>query len=164
MDIFESLENLNVSEECFEDIVSIVEELLNERNYMNRQHKQNWEISKIPGSYNDNASKLADTEVNIKRLKRFAAPKEDDPLEQSQNKKALDTAVKSMSKESHELLGRKRYSDPLKDLSSLIRDARRHKGMTRSMSKKILRKDIENKKAEREGTPPLSRAIENGYI
>ena len=30
MNIFESLENLNVSEECFEDIVRIVEELLSE--------------------------------------------------------------------------------------------------------------------------------------
>ena len=30
MDIFESLENLNVSEECFEDIAGLVEEYLNE--------------------------------------------------------------------------------------------------------------------------------------
>ena len=30
MDIFESLENLNVSEECFDDIIGIVEEILNE--------------------------------------------------------------------------------------------------------------------------------------
>ena len=30
MDIFESLENLNVSEECLEDILSIVEEVINE--------------------------------------------------------------------------------------------------------------------------------------
>lgn len=30
MDIFESLENLNVSEECFEDIVGLVEEYINE--------------------------------------------------------------------------------------------------------------------------------------
>ena len=30
MDIFESLENLNVSEECFEDIVSIVEDILSQ--------------------------------------------------------------------------------------------------------------------------------------
>lgn len=30
MNIFESLENLNVSEACFEDIVKIVEEMINE--------------------------------------------------------------------------------------------------------------------------------------
>ena len=30
MDIFESLENLNVSEECFDDIMGIVEEIINE--------------------------------------------------------------------------------------------------------------------------------------
>ena len=29
MDIFESLENLNVSEECFDDIINMVEEILN---------------------------------------------------------------------------------------------------------------------------------------
>ena len=33
MDIFESLENLNVSEECFDDIMGIVEEFLNESTY-----------------------------------------------------------------------------------------------------------------------------------
>ena len=31
--IFESLENLNVSEECFKDIISIVEAILDESNY-----------------------------------------------------------------------------------------------------------------------------------
>lgn len=30
MDIFEGLENLNVSEECFDDIISMIEELLSE--------------------------------------------------------------------------------------------------------------------------------------
>lgn len=30
MDIFENLENLNVSEECFDDIMDIVEEIINE--------------------------------------------------------------------------------------------------------------------------------------
>lgn len=30
MDIFESLESLNVSEECFDDIVTMVEAMLNE--------------------------------------------------------------------------------------------------------------------------------------
>lgn len=33
MDIFESLEELNISEECFEDIINIVEEYINELNY-----------------------------------------------------------------------------------------------------------------------------------
>ena len=31
MDIFESLENLNVSEGCFDEIVGIVEEIINEQ-------------------------------------------------------------------------------------------------------------------------------------
>ena len=32
MNIFESLENLNVSEECFDDIINIVEEIINQLN------------------------------------------------------------------------------------------------------------------------------------
>ena len=47
MDIFESLENLNVSEECFDDIVSIVEEILSEeddfeffQNYMKKEREK----------------------------------------------------------------------------------------------------------------------------
>lgn len=35
MDIFENLENLNVSEECFDDIVSMVEAMLNEKDSLN---------------------------------------------------------------------------------------------------------------------------------
>ena len=33
MDILESLENLNVSEECFKDIIELIEDLLDESNY-----------------------------------------------------------------------------------------------------------------------------------
>ena len=40
MDIFESLENLNVSEECFNDIVSIVEEKLEDRMTMGELRKK----------------------------------------------------------------------------------------------------------------------------
>ena len=36
MDIFESLENLNVSEECFNDIVGLVEEYLNEEGFLSK--------------------------------------------------------------------------------------------------------------------------------
>ena len=43
MNIFESLENLNVSEECFNDIVGIVEEIINERNKENRKARRKWE-------------------------------------------------------------------------------------------------------------------------
>ena len=35
MNIFESLENLNVSEECFNDIMDIVEEILSEKDSLN---------------------------------------------------------------------------------------------------------------------------------
>jgi hypothetical protein len=40
MDIFESLKNLNVSEECFDDIMGIVEEILSEDiyDYIQKKH------------------------------------------------------------------------------------------------------------------------------
>ena len=40
MDIFESLKNLNVSEECFEDIVGLVEEYINETKKANKIKQQ----------------------------------------------------------------------------------------------------------------------------
>ena len=57
MDIFENLENLNVSEECFDEIMGIVEELLSERvtvgqlataaaNRMERERVKNDEANK----------------------------------------------------------------------------------------------------------------------
>ena len=48
MNIFENLEQLNVSEECFEDILNIVEDYILERNKENRQKKKDWEINKTP--------------------------------------------------------------------------------------------------------------------
>lgn len=54
MNIFESLENLNVSEECFDDIIGIVEELLSE-NLINKRDQ--YHISK---------KSVADTEKELK--------------------------------------------------------------------------------------------------
>ena len=39
MDIFESLENLPVSESCFEDIISIVEEIISESQFGSKYHR-----------------------------------------------------------------------------------------------------------------------------
>lgn len=50
MDIFESLENLNVSEECFDDIMGIVEEIIDEI---------------LVGDYKEKGA--GDSEVNVKR-------------------------------------------------------------------------------------------------
>jgi hypothetical protein len=49
MDIFESLENLNVSEECFEDIVGIVEDLLGvtQKNLKNARSKYEKLVGRI---------------------------------------------------------------------------------------------------------------------
>ena len=39
MDVFESLENLNVSEECFDSIMGIVEEIISENIYQDIEDK-----------------------------------------------------------------------------------------------------------------------------
>ena len=50
MDIFESLENLNVSEECFDEIMGLVEEILSE---------STWDqIEKVHGTYGPSNYKL----------------------------------------------------------------------------------------------------------
>ena len=58
MNIYESLENLNVSEECFDDIMGIVEEILSEGNNLanvvaRAQDKQDKVMSGIPVSQKD---------------------------------------------------------------------------------------------------------------
>ena len=45
MDIFESLENLPVSEECFDEIIGIVEEILSESNRARRYGQKNTNIN-----------------------------------------------------------------------------------------------------------------------
>lgn len=59
MDILESLENLNVSEECFDDIMGIVEEVINEidNSTVASMYKKRREIEKKA----DNMSDYADT-------------------------------------------------------------------------------------------------------
>ena len=47
MSIFESLENLNVSEECFDDIMGIVEELLSEGDNLKDVVKRAWKDKKL---------------------------------------------------------------------------------------------------------------------
>ena len=51
MDIFESLENLNVSEECFEDIIGIVEEYISEKTSEPSEQPGYYTGSKTLGSY-----------------------------------------------------------------------------------------------------------------
>ena len=53
MDIFESLESLNVSEECFDEIIAMVEELILERNKENREAKKKWELNNGKGYHTD---------------------------------------------------------------------------------------------------------------
>ena len=68
MDIFESLENLQVSEACFEDIIGLVEEHINERSEVNKIKKNGYEnnLAGINNEYKDNVQN------KIKGLKKDA--------------------------------------------------------------------------------------------
>ena len=59
MDIFESLENLSVSEECFDDIMDIVEEILSEDLWK--------QIEKVHGTYGPSNYKLYQAARNSKQ-------------------------------------------------------------------------------------------------
>ena len=71
MDIFESLENLNVSEECFEDIVGIVEEYIHEILVGTDEYGKKVDPEKGAG-----AKDFYDGQYSMKRaLKKHFAPK-----------------------------------------------------------------------------------------
>lgn len=76
MNIFESLNNLEVSEACFEDIIALVEELIFERNKENRRKKKEWELNRTSGTghpmYSGDKKKgVARTERTIKNLQKI---------------------------------------------------------------------------------------------
>ena len=61
MDIFESLENLNISEECFNDIMDIVEEIISERDAFTRPRAAKNSIEGRTKKYNDSYDKYYNT-------------------------------------------------------------------------------------------------------
>ena len=93
MDIFESLENLNVSEECFKDIINIVEKRINEvsdeladKVLLNRA----WNAGVSAGKTLSHKSKKLNKEADTNREKFFKSRelwnKRDARLNHSQNK------------------------------------------------------------------------------
>lgn len=71
MDIFESLENLNVSEECFNDIMGIVEDLLSTINKSNKSAKEKETLKK---KAEDNQEKELHTLHNYKKMEGAKVP------------------------------------------------------------------------------------------
>ena len=83
MDIFESLENLNVSEECFDEIMGIVEEVINEvsKDYLNdKREKANVKVTKAiirhgktmtPENPKGNPHLMKIRQDSIDRLKKY---------------------------------------------------------------------------------------------
>ena len=70
MDIFESLENLNVSEECFDEIMGLVEALISEDRYVDtKTRKLTPEVEK---SANAMIAKIKPQERHLKKERRGA--------------------------------------------------------------------------------------------
>ena len=96
MNIFESLENLDVSEECFDDILGLVEELLNEGsnlyNLVKRAEDNN--DAPYPNSYSDEYKRKRERlkEIlgngNAERLKDIALDKIKDSKSYKVNKRS----------------------------------------------------------------------------
>ena len=63
--IFESLENLNVSEECFNSILSIVEEIISEYDEKDRAEAANKVIPKRQQAFNAACAKLSKIQDKI---------------------------------------------------------------------------------------------------
>ena len=92
MDIFESLENLNVSEECFEDIVNLVEAIIDEGIKDEVKNHQKWSGGGATFSYKgNNYSYFPDREVP---LQKEGTTKD----ERGHVTKALDTANNKFEK------------------------------------------------------------------
>ena len=152
MDIFESLENLNVSEECFDDIMGIVEEILLERNQENKQKKKEWELKRgavEPGSYvKDNRDRtIPMRELTIKQLKKHA----------DKEHPAVQGAVDEIAKANRVALGReqnpittKPSSEFLKHHSEKDRVAQSQRGTTKDKSASILGDKLNSYKWKRE--------------
>ena len=63
MNIFESLENLNVSEECFDEIMGIVEDILSEGNHLRHVVKRAEKAGKLSS---DKAKELEEKAMRVK--------------------------------------------------------------------------------------------------
>ena len=96
MDIFESLENLNVSEECFDDIMGIVEELLNESNRARKYGQKNLNgDSSTVDIFGTKALKDA-AQMNSLKVPTHGVMHYSETEKALKDKEALQTAIKSL--------------------------------------------------------------------
>ena len=127
MDIFESLENLNVSEECFEDIVRLVEELLSEK----------YEVTNsLPikqGSYVVTAPKYSEKYIPGKL---YTSQQRTNMKNSAQNAKAqeLADAANREGKTPQEIANKRGYdkgvlTPTLKTPDEIVKSAKHRKGM-----------------------------------
>jgi hypothetical protein len=124
MSIFESLENLNVSEECFDDIMDIVEELLSEDiskeeyNRIKDKRQVRMELEKRAADKLENRGVDLKEPINRERMNidqtiRKEAPKVIDP-------KKVKEKVKGLIKKAHEYRNNERDARNLDNQGKLI--------------------------------------------
>lgn len=101
MDIFESLENLPVSEECFDEIMGLVEELINENEELkNRLTNKYSPILKAKRRQLDKKVKMNKKELhNVKNVTNVSKKMRD--LSQDELNKAEENVWNVMAKDGH---------------------------------------------------------------
>ena len=80
MDIFESLENLNVSEECFDDILILTEEIINEvsnRKVLNTYNQRVKNVSTIKSKLNNYEQKMKSPRISSENKEKYTKKLED---------------------------------------------------------------------------------------
>ena len=70
MDIFESLEQLNVSEECFNEILDMVEELLNEKKFDDEDVEYGFKVVRKNALANPNSTGGRYTQKDIRKARK----------------------------------------------------------------------------------------------
>ena len=124
MNIFENLENLNVSEECFEDIMGIVEETLSE---------STWEqIKKVHGEYDPSNYKLYQAARNS---------------EQNERKSRLERKFSEIVKDRNVNLKPKSKGE-IEAYNKAVKDAKEQSGVDQVGKSYISNRPTKNRKGE----------------
>ena len=97
MSIFESLENLNVSEECFDDIIGIVEDMLNDKEW--KLYKAAKRVRRARGEAADQDWEKSGWDYRDRPMSLFMRKK--DPSKYSEDEKAWARNIRLNKRADH---------------------------------------------------------------
>lgn len=158
MNIFESLENLNVSEECFNDIVQLVkyfvneEELDMEKAYNSGRRHYKTQIKKLPGKikaairdFNDARSKVFNAEQQVRD--NFKSPEGEEAhkiFKQIKNKNYKDEDEKRALINKHRELQNQEESKLKPEIEKVTKPLIADRKQKREKMSKLRSKDTKN--------------------